>query len=311
MASSSSSMEAVPPWLELPREITAAILQRLGPIEILTTAEKVCTAWRSVCRDPSMWRCIDMRYADDLWDRPYSLEKMCRHAVDRSQGQLIEINIESFGDDDLLLYISQRSGRLRQLQLVFPYNISDEGVIEAVKNFPQLEELHLYYTNIDAKAIEAIGHSCPLLKSFKLNKHWYRRQYVVCDLEARVIAENMPELRHLQLFGNKLTNEGLKAIIDGCPHLESLDLRQCFNVHFGGDIGRLCLQRIKDLRRPHDPTDDYRFDGKIYDYETSDDDYIAGMSDIDMVSDYDDYMEFSGGSISSLERDDDDEVFLD
>lgn len=203
-----------------------------------------------------------------------------------------------------LLIFFHRSSRLRRLQLVCPHNISGEGVIEALRNLPQLEELHLYYTNINVKEIEAIGRSCPLLKSFKLNNRWYRQQHVVCDLEARAIAENMPKLRHLQLFGNKMTNEGLQAIIEGCPDLESLDLRQCFNVHFGGNIGRLCSQRIKDLRRPHDPTDDYRFNAEIYDYETSDDDYIAGMSDIDMVSDYDDYMEFSGGSISSLEYDD-------
>lgn len=108
MASSSSAVEAAPPWLELPREITAAILQKLGPIEILKTADNVCTAWQSVCRDPSMWRCIDMRCAEDLWESARSLEEMCHKAVDRSQGQLIDINIEYFGTDDLLLYICRR-----------------------------------------------------------------------------------------------------------------------------------------------------------------------------------------------------------
>ncbi|KAG6397515.1 hypothetical protein SASPL_143684 [Salvia splendens] len=39
---------------------------------------------------------------------PYHLDKMCCHAVDRSHGQLIVINIEYFGTDELLHYISQR-----------------------------------------------------------------------------------------------------------------------------------------------------------------------------------------------------------
>ena len=43
--------------------------------------------------------------------------------------------------------------------------------------------------------------------------------------EALAIAETVPGLRHLQLFGNRMTNDGLKAILDGCPQLESLDLR--------------------------------------------------------------------------------------
>ncbi|KAI3466856.1 hypothetical protein Pfo_023519 [Paulownia fortunei] len=308
MASSSSSVEATPPWLELPREITAAILHKLGAIEILTTAQKVCTTWRSVCQDPAMWRCIDMRNTGDLWEMPYNLEKMCRQAVDRSQGQLTDINIEYFGTNDLLLYISQRSSQLRRLQLVFPYGITGEGVTEAVKNFPLLEELHLYYTSIDVEAIETIGRSCPLLKSFKLNKRWFKQQHGVCDVEALAVAENMPELGHLQLFGNKMTNAGLQAILDGCPHLKSLDLRLCFNIHIGGNLGRLCSQRITDLRLPYDSTDDYRFDAEIHDYEI-DDDYIAGFSDMDMVSDYDDYLEFSEGSVSSFEYED--ELFVD
>ena len=311
MASSSSAEEAAPPWPELPREITAAIMHKLGAIEVLTTAQRVCTAWRSVCRDPSMWRCIDMQNTGNLWEVPYNLEKMCRHAVDRSRGQLIDINIEYFGTDDLLLYISQRSSQLRRLQLVFSYEITGDGLIQAVQNFPLLEELHLYYTSIDAKAIEAIGRACPQLKSFKLNNRWYRQQYVVCDMEALAIAQNMPELRHLQLFGNKMTNEGLQAILDGCPHLESLDLRQCFNIHFGGNIGRLCTQRIRVLKRPHDPTDDYRFDAEIYDYATSYEDSITWFSDDLMFSDLDEDLQFSGGSPCSYENDYNEDLLFD
>ena len=50
------------------------------------------------------------------------------------------------------------------------------------------------------------------------------------DFGALAIAKNMPKLRHLLLNGNRVTNDGLQAILDGCPHLESLDLRKCFNV---------------------------------------------------------------------------------
>ncbi|KAK4488141.1 hypothetical protein RD792_003883 [Penstemon davidsonii] len=309
MTSSSDADEVTPPWVELPREITATIFHKLGTIEILTTAQEVCTTWRSVCQDPDMWRSIDMRNKVNIWEMPYEydLEKMCRHAVDRSEGQLIDINIENFGTDDLLLYISQRCGRLRSLQLVFCYDITDEGLVEAVKNFPLLEELHLYYTPIDATTIEIVGRSCLQLKSFKLNHRGYKIPHLVCDLDALAIAENMPELRHLQLFGNKLTDDGLQAILDGCPNLESLDLRQCFSVDFEGNLRTLCAERIKDLRFPNDRTDDYGFDAELNDYETSDDDYyISGLSDIEMVSDYDD---FSGASLSSYEYEE--EFFVD
>ncbi|KAK4488138.1 hypothetical protein RD792_003880 [Penstemon davidsonii] len=180
-----------PPWTELPRDVTANILQRLGPIEILESAQKVCTTWKDVCTDPAMWRVIDMINVGDRWHYirglritcrdmknfgghdMFDLKIMCRDAVDRSQGQLIEINIAIFGTDDLIHYISERSSRLRTLQLGYCAYITVE-------------------------------------------------------------------------------DEGLQAILDGCPNLELLDLRHCRNVDFGGNLRRLCEQRIKDLRTPDD-----------------------------------------------------------
>lgn len=106
MAPSSRAVKATPPWLELPREITAAILHKLGPLEILATAQNVCTTWRSMCQDPSMWRCIDMRAARNIWDE-IDRDKVCRQAVDLSQGQLIDIYL-NHSTSDLLLYVCER-----------------------------------------------------------------------------------------------------------------------------------------------------------------------------------------------------------
>ncbi|KAE8702146.1 F-box protein SKIP19 [Hibiscus syriacus] len=95
-------------WLELPPEVTALILSRPGAIEILNSAQNVCSQWRKICKDPSIWRSIDMRNSGDLHDKDYGLKKMCAHAVDRSCSGLLDINIEYFGTDELLSYISER-----------------------------------------------------------------------------------------------------------------------------------------------------------------------------------------------------------
>nr|XP_033516596.1 F-box protein SKIP19-like [Nicotiana tomentosiformis] len=157
-----------PPWLELPPEITSTILQKLGTIEILRNADKVCTTWRRLCEDPAMWRVINMR--DNVWDMLEGyLEQICREAVDRSQGQLIDINLEYFGSDNLLYYIAERSPQLKRLRLLCSYNVSGEALSAALKKCPLLEELHLYHILIGKESIENIGRSCRALKSFKLN----------------------------------------------------------------------------------------------------------------------------------------------
>ncbi|XP_059666018.1 F-box protein SKIP19-like [Cornus florida] len=300
MASSSTSQ---PPaaetrnWLELPQDVTAMILHKLGAIEILESAQKVCMAWRNICKDPAMWRTIDMRNLGDLWDMPYDLQKMAMHAIDRSCGQLVDINIEYFGTDETLQYITERTSQLRRLRLVSCYSISCEGLSEAAKGLPLLEELHMYFCPMSKEAFETVGRCCPLLKSFSYNNEGCRSLpiEIECDNEALVIAENMPELRHLQLFGNRMTNVGLQAILDGCSHLEFLDLRQCFNVVLKGDLAKRLKERIKDVRLPHDSTEDYGFNAQIIDDESFGDDPF-GLSDIDLLSDYDDYLQFSGDS---------------
>nr|XP_043627258.1 putative F-box/LRR-repeat protein 23 [Erigeron canadensis] len=118
---------------------------------------------------------------------------------------------------------------------------------------------------------------------------------------AVAIGKNLPELRHLELIGNSMTNTGLKAILDGCLHLDSFDLRQCLYIDLKGDLGKRCSEQIKHLKLPHDALDGFQhldenvdvpydvtseseihsdgYDDPFYhgvDYEDSDDDYDEG-----------------------------------
>ncbi|XP_039834437.1 putative F-box/LRR-repeat protein 23 [Panicum virgatum] len=61
------------------------------------------------------------------------------------------------------------------------------------------------------------------------DKERYRRKRCVDDMEAKVIS-TVYELRSLELHCNDLTSEGLAAILDNCPQLESLDVWNCLNI---------------------------------------------------------------------------------
>ncbi|KAJ4876481.1 F-box protein SKIP19 [Raphanus sativus] len=258
--------EPIRSWAELPPDLISSILLRLNTIQILEKAQKVCRSWRRVCKDPSMWRKVDMYNHGDLGSIGFDLEIMCRHAVDRSQGGLLEIDLWYFGTDELLNYIADRSSKLRSLRLIMCYQIGDKGFVEAVAKLPLLEYLEVTYGSISIKSLKAAGQSCPNLKKLRLNSDFepprsYNDEFN--DKQALGIAESMPELRHLQLVGNTLTNTGLTAILDGCPHLEDLDLRKCFNVRLAGDLEKRCSERIKELRRPDDSTADHPYGFKF------------------------------------------------
>ncbi|XP_051136830.1 F-box protein SKIP19-like isoform X2 [Andrographis paniculata] len=128
-----------PPWIELPDDVTINILQRLDVVEILESAQRVCTSWWRICKHPSMWTVIDM---EDYW--PYNNSEIaCREAVGRSQGQLIDISIEFFGTPELICYISERCSQLKRLKLLnWSYKLTPclQG---AFRKFSALEELYL------------------------------------------------------------------------------------------------------------------------------------------------------------------------
>ncbi|KAL6495592.1 hypothetical protein OROGR_030155 [Orobanche gracilis] len=259
-ASSSSPPQPSVPWIDLPLDVTANILQRLGAAEILDNAYKVCTTWRSVCQNPSMWRKIKMTYSPFA---RFDFDIICQCAVDRSQGQLVDLNICGFGCDELLFYIAQRvSSHLVCLTLDYAGNLTGRGLAEATERFPLLEVLHVSFFSVSGEFIEQVGHSCPLLKSFTLNKAITNIREPECDTEALAIAKTMSGLRHLSLFGNLLSNRGLVAILDGCEHLESLNLQRCYGVDLTGDLGKRCSLRLKSLTKPDEFTVDYRPAGR-------------------------------------------------
>ncbi|XP_010429860.1 PREDICTED: putative F-box/LRR-repeat protein 23 [Camelina sativa] len=243
-SSSSSSSSSSCNWAELPPELISSILIRLSTVDILK-AQMVCRSWRRVSKDPSMWRIIELELIS---------EDMCRRAIDLSDGGLIEIfiGVKNLGEA-ILAYMADRSSLLRSLTLscrscysFFP----EEIFLEAVVKFPLLEYLHVPSFIFSRESLRVVGKSCPNLKTLKL--HHPPSSRVADDSIAIIIADSMPGLRHLDLCGHPLSNMGLKAILDGCPHLECLDLRKCFHIDLSGNLEKRCLERIKYLRRPND-----------------------------------------------------------
>ncbi|XP_048446731.1 putative F-box/LRR-repeat protein 21 [Pyrus x bretschneideri] len=147
-------------WTELADDLIISIMSRLTTLEILTSAQVVCKVWFNICKNPLMWRTIDMR-GDDLYSlgKKYNLKKMCRHAEQLCSSRLrslrlvqilcgtgksgFEVSMKS-GTLDNALAIAGTMHGLQHLQ-VFANELTDEGLREILDCCPRLVSLGLRY----------------------------------------------------------------------------------------------------------------------------------------------------------------------
>nr|GEW11155.1 hypothetical protein [Tanacetum cinerariifolium] len=196
-----------------PPDVMSNILYRVGVINILENAQK----------DPNA---------------RLPLQDMCKHALDRSQGQLVDLTIVDYGDDDLLLYVADRSSNLRHLEAGWCYKDIYNDWSDALKKFAFLEELSLYEISISEEAIKTAGRYFLMLRTLKVNNR-------------------------AKKFSDTLSDIVLKAILDSCRHLELLDLCDCLNIDLRGDMMKRCSQQIKCLKVFKDSDEQYDYENDI------------------------------------------------
>ncbi|KAD7480033.1 hypothetical protein E3N88_03169 [Mikania micrantha] len=266
-------------WLDIPSDVMENILNRTGIIDILENAQKVCTLWRKICKSPVMWRVINMNDLLQWTSNPLTAKMICKHAIDRSQGQLVDLTLVSDDNAEVFLYAVKRPHQLRRLQLV-SCKFSSRLISDALLNFPLLEELNLYSCDVSKEEIETVGRYCPMLKtlkvyekvtSFQMMRDPDEVSLMPLNSVAIAIGQNLVGLRHLELIGNKMTNSGLQEILDNCHHLEKLDLRACCYIDLTGDLGKKCSEQIKHLKLPHDSLEGCHYSEIVsrsfYDYD--------------------------------------------
>jgi F-box/leucine-rich repeat protein 2/20 len=104
----------------------------------------------------------------------------------------------------------------------------------------------------------------------------------------------MSRLSCLDIKGNRLTDVGLLAILDGCPLLEYLDIQECYNLSLGESLRKRCIENIKDLRLPilnyNYENFDHGYDGPLtFDWDLDAHDYYEEYNEYDDLYLYDNF----------------------
>lgn len=249
-------------WSELPLDALSTIFMKLGTIEILMGAGLVCRSWLVAAKSPELWRFVDMTNHQMVFPMnggPETLCAMAKVAIDRSDGRMESFRAQMFVTSELLDYIVSRANSLKSIQLTNCLFLWTHKLGRFASKCPLLEEIEFSYQKMLPELIRHIGSVHPNLKCLRISlpsiyEGGVHREYDdswedMKNEEAFAIAESLHELRFLQMAGRCMSNEGVYAIIKGCPHLECLDITKCCDVDVDDKLRSHCA-KIKCVLLP-------------------------------------------------------------
>ncbi|CAL5003517.1 unnamed protein product [Urochloa decumbens] len=249
-------------WSELPLDALSTIFMKLGTIEILMGGGLVCRSWLQAAKSPELWRFVDMTHHKMVFSTKGSRDTLCAMAIvaiDRSDGQMESFSAQLFVTSELLDYIVSRANSLKSVHLTNCCFLWTHKLGRFACKCPLLEEIELSHQKMLPELIRHIGSGHPKLKHLRISlpsiylngvhseydESWEHMK----NEEAFAIAESLHELRFLRMEGRFLSNDGVYAIIKGCPRLEFLDMTKCSDVVLNNKL-RACCAKIKHVLFP-------------------------------------------------------------
>ncbi|KAL5715705.1 hypothetical protein ACHQM5_017491 [Ranunculus cassubicifolius] len=239
-------------WLDLPRDIMILIFSKLDTTEILCHAQFVCSSWLRFAQEHTLFRYISV--PDVPLNYPVDdIAKILKEAVDRSCGELVKIYLgEPWCNDKLLHYIVQKSNSLKSLRLSRLGDVTKDGLIEACKRLPHLEEFEVRDCNCywALEVIKELGISCSQLKRMGFYFSCGPPCQIECEEVELAIAQNLPRLQSLCLSRMWVTNKGFQAILDQCSLLDHIDFCLCLSNDIKEDLKERSVDKFRDGQFP-------------------------------------------------------------
>ncbi|XP_059311673.1 F-box protein FBW2-like [Lycium ferocissimum] len=249
--------DTVRKWDELSPEILASIFVRIvPPEEMVRSVALVCRNWMETVSGPYCWVEIDL----EQWcrkcciaNRSHLIDPTVRKIVRRSRFTFRRLSTYRLGNVGFSFAASR--GRCLKILQIPESEITDEVVEKHAGSLVNITFLDISYClKITEKGLKAFGEQCKSLTHLRRNMPLWDlptnfEASDVDDHEALIIAETMRGLQRLDLAFNRLSDEGLDAILTQCKGLTHLEIQGCWNVELKGGLEERC-QKLVDFRSP-------------------------------------------------------------
>ncbi|KMZ57355.1 hypothetical protein ZOSMA_87G01020 [Zostera marina] len=300
-------------WADLSWDVLRQIFDRIDTVSLFVSVQSVCRQWRKLAQEPRLWRRLHLR--GDLF-LGCNLKNIGLSSFDRSAGCLEEfVAKDLYSTDVLLKVIAERRSEAAELKVLVlegycgDDDIAEIDLIEACNSFPTLEVLDVSECSLslDCYSIETIRDTCQNLKAFSFCSSQVRGP---ADNSSASFIADMHDLQKLKMVGDQLDDEGLLEILDQCPNLKIIYIRNCPHLMIGEYLKtKLDTVQVKYynylLSMYVDYDADYNRHGVSDDADYSDSYYSNSGS---VYSDYSNY--YDDGNEPYEDSDDGSEVYV-
>ena len=200
----------------------------------------------SVVGAPKLKR-LTLSYCKHVQDR--SMAHIAHHAADRIES-LDLTRCTSISDAGFHSWGVYEFKNLRRLILADCTYLSDQAIVGIVGGCRTLHELDLSFCcALSDTATEVLALGLPHLR--RLNMAFCGS--AVSDNSLRCIGLHLLELRYISVRGCvRVTGHGVESIVDGCRHMQEIDVSQCKNLRpwlERGGVGRVNAPKPNGLGR--------------------------------------------------------------
>ncbi|KAL5218743.1 hypothetical protein ABZP36_019427 [Zizania latifolia] len=223
----------VQPWVDLPHDLLAAIMSRLGTPDLLSGgATRTCSAWRAAARDPLVWRRVDLRDwaaltsaglaagAGAAGGRIPVQAALCRVleiAATRADGRMESLLLPEFADEEHLLFLAERCPNLHYFSLPATC-MTDDQFCKAISKFQSLKGMAVDESLINHDVLDHVHQCCPMFLELKVFSLY------VDEEMASIICNSLPHLRKLEIPNSDMSCAAIITFLDCLEELEYLDI---------------------------------------------------------------------------------------